>query len=108
MKRFLMAAFIAVFFVSGSMAQEMPRAKPAERAAPDCITSSDFLQDYKYSMGYHNDYKSGVFAYVETMDVIVILPMAGPCLNSNAALVLKRGMPAFGRIYRLIMAGWGI
>lgn len=103
--KILFWAVLSIFFVSGSIAQEIPKPRPFGTHDPDCVTIHKIFQDQRYSIGYHSRYKSGVFVYLEKMDLIVIFPLSGPCLNADAALVLERGMPSFSAIFNMILRG---
>lgn len=87
------------------MAQELPKPKPAEKAAPACNTISKFFGDVEYIARSHRNFIDLRFAFVPKDTVIVAFHIVGPCIQGNA-IIIRRDHPYFPKLYQMIFAGW--
>ncbi len=104
MKRLILAVF-SVFFVTAVMAQEVPRAKPAEKSAPVCNTISKFFGHVEYVARSHRNFIDLRFAFVPKDKVIVVFHIVGPCIQGKG-IIIRKDHPYFAELYQLIFAGW--
>lgn len=99
MKRFLLAA-LAVFFMSASMAQELPKPNPE----PVCVKISDFFKGTDYLALNHRDYPDLMFGYSMDYKVIVLFLMQEKCIAAYE--VVKPDHPDFDAIFEKVFADW--